>query len=219
LQLYGNSIPEADQAYPYMIKNVLPSGLRGIMFAALFGAVMSSLDSMLNSASTIFTIDLYKRYLNKEASSHRLVTIGRIATAAFVVIGCIWAPTIAKFGSVFKYIQMIWGFISPGIVAAFLFGMIVPAAPPAAAIGAMLLGIPVYGLCLVLMPDVAFLHHMFITFCVLILYMTMATIIKPLREPKKLPVNKDIDLRSSPKVKIWGALIVAATILLYIIFR
>jgi len=218
LQLYGDSIPEADQAYPYMIKNILPAGLRGIMFAALFGAVMSSLDSMLNSASTIFTIDLYKRYLNREASSRKLVTIGRIATGAFVVIGCLWAPAIAGFGSVFKYIQMIWGFISPGIVAAFIFGMIVPLAPPLAATGAMLLGIPVYGLCLWVMPNVAFLHHMFITFCVLILYMAIVTVVKPLKEPKKLPVNKGIDMRSSPMIKIWGAIVVAATAVLYIIF-
>ena len=219
LQLYGNSIPEADQAYPYMLKNILPAGLRGIMFAALFGAVMSSLDSMLNSASTIFTIDLYKRYLNKQAGSHKLVTVGRVATAVFVVIGCLWAPTITKFGSVFKYIQMIWGFISPGIVAAFLFGMVVSVAPPAAAIGAMLLGIPIYGLCLTLMPKVAFLHHMFITFCVLILYMTIVTVLKPLKEAKKLPVNNEMDMRSSRMIKICSALVIAATMVLYVIFR
>ena len=75
---------------------------------------------------------------------------------------------------------MIWGFISPGIVAAFLFGIIIKKAPPLAAIGAMILGVPVYGLCLYLMPDVAFLHHMAITFVILLIYMSIITGFKPL---------------------------------------
>lgn len=217
-QLYGAQIPEADAAYPYLIKNLLPMGFRGIMFAALFGAVMSSLDSMLNSASTIFTIDLYKRHFNKEASSKKLVVVGRIMTGVFVVIGCLWAPTIAGFGSVYKYIQQIWGFISPGIVAAFAFGIAVKKAPPTAGIGAMILGIPIYGLCLWLMPDVAFLHHMAITFLILILYMSAVTFLKPLPEPRMIPVNNSIDLKSLPSVKLWGTVIVIATAILYILF-
>lgn len=217
-QLYGTQIPEADQAYPYLIKTLLPVGLRGIMFSALFGAVMSSLDSMLNSASTIFTIDLYKRHWKKDASSKSLVKMGRIMTGVFVVIGCLWAPTIASFGSVFQYIQKIWGFLSPGIVAAFVFGIVVKKAPPIAATGAMILGIPVYGLCLFLMPDVAFLHHMTITFGVLMLYMIAMTLWKPLPKPVVLPVNDAIELTALPSVKIWGGVVVAATAVLYIIF-
>jgi solute:Na+ symporter, SSS family len=217
-QLYGAQVPEPDQAYPFLIKELLPLGFRGLMFAALFGAVMSSLDSMLNSASTIFTIDLYKRHWKRDASSKSLVKMGRIMTGVFVVIGCLWAPTIVKFGSVYEYIQKIWGFISPGVVAAFAFGIIVKKAPPAAAIGAMILGIPVYGLCLFLMPDVAFLHHMAITFFVLIIYMSVVTWLKPLPEPRVIPVNNSIDLTTMPSVKLWGAVVIAVTVVLYILF-
>ena len=188
------------------------------MFAALFGAVMSSLDSMLNSASTIFTIDLYKRYLKKDASGKSLVKTGRITTAVFVVIGGLWAPIIASFGSVFEYIQKIWGFISPGIVASFLFGIVVKKAPPIAAIGAMILGIPVYGLCLWLMPGVAFLHHMAITFIILIIYMTVVTVLKPLKEPKQMPQQDKIDVRTKRSTKYWGMVVIILTIILYIIF-
>ncbi|MCK4837005.1 MAG: sodium/solute symporter, partial [Candidatus Aminicenantes bacterium] len=216
--LYRDIIPQADQAYPVFIQKILPAGFRGVMFAALFGAVMSSLDSMLNSASTIFTIDFYKKYWNKDASSRSLVKIGRIATGVFVVIGGFWAPFIAKFGSVFQYIQKIWGFISPGIVACFLFGIVIKKAPPAAAVGAMILGIPVYGLCLWLMPEVAFLHHMAITFIILILYMSIVTIKKPLEKPREFPVNRNVDLRSYPGIKLWGSVVIILTVLLYIIF-
>ena len=139
-------------------------------------------------------------------------------TGVFVLIGCIWAPFIAGFGSVYQYIQKIWGFISPGVVAAFAFGIVVKKAPPAAAVGAMILGIPVYGLCLFLMPDVAFLHHMAITFVILLIYMTVVTLVKPLSEPVTLPVSNAVDLTSLPSVKFWGAIVVIATAILYIIF-
>ncbi|GAG23256.1 unnamed protein product, partial [marine sediment metagenome] len=89
LQLYGGEMTTSDQAYPLLIKNLIPAGLKGFMFAAIFGAIMSSLDSMLNSASTIFTMDLYKRHIKKDASSKSLISIGRIMTGVFVFIGCL----------------------------------------------------------------------------------------------------------------------------------
>ena len=217
-QLYGSDIPQADMAYPYMISRILPAGLRGIMFAALFGAVLSSLDSMLNSAATIFTIDIYKRHLKKDAPSHSLVTVGRIATAVFVVIGGLWVPVVAGFGSIFQYMQMIWGFISPGIVAAFLFGMLVKKAPPAAAIGAMILGVPVYGLLLLLLPEVAFLHHMALTFLLLIAYMAVVTWAWPLTEPVIMPVRVELDMTPSRGVNLMGAGVIVGAATLYVIF-
>jgi SSS family solute:Na+ symporter len=188
-------IGQADAAYPHLIKEILPGGLRGLMFACLFGAVMSSLDSMLNSASTIFTIDLYKRHVNPQASNRKLITIGRLMTAVFVVVGCTWAPLVSTIGggSVFKYIQMVWGFISPGVVAAFLFGIFSKRTPPLAAVGAMLLGIPVYAWCLWMMPEVAFLHHMAITFIVLAAYMMLLTVLMPLKNVEAASAASDGD--------------------------
>ncbi|MEX2401564.1 MAG: solute:sodium symporter family transporter [Rhodothermales bacterium] len=217
-ELFPTQVAYADQAYPVMIREILPAGLSGIMFAALFGAVMSSLDSMLNSAATIFTVDLYKRHWRKEdARPKHYVTVGRVATAVLVVVGCLWAPIVGSAGSVFEYIQMFWGFISPGIVAAFLFGLFSPRTPPIAAKGAMILGIPIYGLLLWTLPDVAFLHHMMITFIVLAAYMGIMTAIRPMKEPKTLPVS-DLDLETAPHAWWIGTAIVIATALLYIIF-
>lgn len=96
-QLYAGQIGQADAAYPVLMRNLLPAGLRGIMFAALFGAVMSSLDSMLNSASTILTMDVVKRHFRPTATSKQLVRTGRQATAFFVIAGCLWAPFISSF--------------------------------------------------------------------------------------------------------------------------
>jgi len=114
-----------DAAFGLLIRNLVPAGLRGFMFAAIAGAVISSLASMLNSASTIFTMDVYKRMLERNAPQKRLLLLGRIMTMIFVVAGCLLAPMLddPKFGGVFQYIQQFQGYIWPGVVAAFLFGM------------------------------------------------------------------------------------------------
>jgi len=184
-ELFGEAISNQDKAYPHMIQAILPAGLRGLMFAALFGAVMSSLDSMLNSASTIFTMDLYKRHVNQQASERSLITLGRVMTALFVVTACFWAPQlgwIAGGKGVFDYIQKTWGFITPGVFTVFFFGLFSKRTPAPAAVGAMLLGPSVYAWCLWAMPRVAFLHHMAFTFIALAAYLLVLTIVMPLRD-------------------------------------
>lgn len=217
-QLYRDQITNGDQAYAVLIKNILPSGLRGVLFAALFGAVMSSLDSMLNSASTIFTMDLYKRHIRPQADTKTLVKVGRITTAVFVVLGCLIAPLPGKFEGVFKYIQMVWGFISPGIVCVFFFGLVVRRAPAIAATVAMIAGVIVYGLLLWLLPNVAFLNHMAITFTILVILMAIITAAKPLAERKTFKAQVEMDLKPSSFAIVLGVAVVLLTIALYIIF-
>lgn len=216
-EIFPDQVQMADQAYPVMIREILPAGLSGIMFAALFGALMSSVDSMLNSAATIFTMDFYKRHWRPERTSAHYLRVGRIATGVLAVVGCIWAPVVANMGSVFNYIQMFWGFVSPGIVTVFLFGLFSPRTPPLAANGAMILGIPIYGTLLWTLPDVAFLHHMAITFLCLAAWAGVVTRLRPLDEPRTLP-TVEMDLERAPYERWWGGAIVAMTAVLYVIF-
>jgi SSS family solute:Na+ symporter len=221
LQLYRDQLVTADAAYPLLIKNLIPAGLKGFMFAAIFGAVMSSLDSMLNSASTIFTMDLYKRHFKKDASPKSLILIGRVMTCAFVLIGCLIAPHLGhpKLMGIFHYIQDFQGFISPGILAAFVFGLIFKRAPSSAAITALILNVPVYGILhLHYFDHIVFLNKMAITFAILILAMAIVTIMKPLPEPKTLPTKGGFDLKPASSVLWLGVLVIAVTITLYIIF-
>lgn len=217
-ELFRDQIATADQAYPILIKHLIPVGLRGVLFAALFGAVMSSLDSMLNSASTIFTMDIYKRHLNPDIEDEKIVRVGRYVTASFVVAGCLLAPLPERFSGVFQYIQMIWGFISPGIVAVFFFGLLFRRAPQSAAVAAMVLGVPLYGLFLWLLPDVAFLNHMAFTFAILIGVMGVITWRAPLPKPVTFSTKSSISLESSSWAKKFGVLVVALTVTLYIYF-
>lgn len=220
-QLFADQISSPDEAYPVLLKNLLPAGLRGVMFAALFGAVMSSLDSVLNSASTIFTLDIYKKHFQKDLQPGGEVRIGRIMTAVFILVGCLIAPSFENpgFEGVFKYIQKFQGFISPGIVTVFVFGLINKKAPQSAAIAAMVLNIVVYGALLWLLPDTAFLNHMAITFVLLIAVMALITWFQPLKNPVTLSGNDLLELKESPLARPLGVVIILITVALYFFFR
>jgi SSS family solute:Na+ symporter len=216
-----------DSAYGLLLKQLIPIGLCGLMFAAIAGAVMSSLASMLNSASTIFTMDIYRKYLNKEASQKSLVRIGRICTIIFVVIGCSIAPLLGdpSFKGIFNYIQEFQGFISPGILAAFVFGLIIKRAPALAGMLSLILSPVIYGLLKLTYALTqitflsAFLNRMAITFGVVLAVMTIITLAAPLTEPKIMPVREGIKTESSKMLKVAGAIVILITILLYVIFR
>ena len=220
LQLYGGELATPDKAYPMLIRKLVPAGLRGFIFAALSGAVISSLASMLNSASTIFTMDLYKRHWHKSASQRRLVAMGRTMTLLFVIVGCLVAPLLAdpRLKGIFHYIQEFQGYISPGILAAFVFGFVVKKAPPAAGVAALLLTVPVYGLLQWQFSAIAFLNRMAITFAVIIAAMAIITYFRPLHAPKEMPVNRDFDMRPTPMVLWLGGAVIAAVIGFYIVF-
>ena len=176
---------------------------------------------MLNSASTIFTMDLYKRHLKKDASSHSLVSVGRIATVIFVTVGCLIAPHLGdpRFRGIFHYIQDFQGYISPGILAAFVFGLIFKRAPASAAVASLLLNVPIYGILhLKYFENIAFLNKMAITFTLLILTMAVITVLSPLSQPRKMPVKADFNMKPTPSVAWMGALVIGITVTLYIIF-
>ena len=113
-----------DEAYPTLVVRLLPSGLIGVMVAALMAALMSSLAATFNSASTLITFDVYKK-LNPAASEKRLVTVGRLFTVLMVALGILWVPFISALSSeVYIYLQSVQAYISPPIAAVFLFGVL-----------------------------------------------------------------------------------------------
>lgn len=215
-----------DEAYAYLLKEILPVGFFGLMMAAIFGAVMSTIDSLLNSCSTIFTMDIFVPFYAKDTSQKNLVKVGRITTVVLVVFGCLWAPIVGSFDSLYDYIQKFSGLIQPGILAAFIFGLLWKKVPAKAIIGGILLNIPVYGALLAIdslvLPEdgkIAFLHYMMITFVIICIYITVVTLKSPQKEPVVIPVKFDYDLKLPIGLKIWSGLIIAATVALYWIFR
>ena len=115
-------LEKPDMVYPNMVLQLIPVGLLGIMLAALLSALTSTLSAILNSTSTLFTMDFYAQY-NKNASSQKLVIIGKITSCVIIVAAALWAPQIGKFGSLLKYYQEMLSYIAPPVVAAFLLGV------------------------------------------------------------------------------------------------
>ena len=219
-QLYGDQLATPDEAFPMLIKNLIPNGMRGFMFAAIAGAVTSSLASMLNSASTVFTMDVYAQLIDRKAPQKRLVLLGRIMTLVFVVIGCSMAPMLdsPEFGGVFQFIPQFQGYIWPGVVAVFVFGILVETAPGAAGVAGLLAGPAIYGLLQKFAPDLHFLIQVAIAFQLVLLIMGLITFWFPLAEPKRLPVREDMNAETEPLVRWAGIAVVVGVAVFYLVF-
>ncbi|MBN1117851.1 MAG: sodium/solute symporter [Bacteroidales bacterium] len=155
------TIDKADQAYPWLLRNFAPVGIRGLAFAALVAAVVSSLASMLNSTSTIFTLDIYKDQINRNASEAQLVKVGRITALAALVIAMVAAkPLLGGLDQAFQYIQEYTGFIYPGVVVVFGMGLLWKRATNRAALWTTIITLPVGILMKILLPDLPFIIRM-----------------------------------------------------------
>ncbi|HYH55360.1 MAG TPA: sodium:solute symporter [Anseongella sp.] len=114
---------QADQAFPALVRNLLPTGLRGLVAGGLLAALMSSLAAIFNSCSTLFTMDIYQK-IRPDASQKRLVGVGRIATAVVVVLGILWIPVMEGIsGVLYQYLQSVQSYLAPPIAAVFLLGL------------------------------------------------------------------------------------------------
>jgi len=136
------SAEQADKAYPWLLQ-FLPTGLKGIAFAALAAAIVSSLASMLNSTSTIFTMDIYKQYINPKAGDKETVRTGRLSAGVALIIAIIMAPMLGGIDQAFQFIQEYTGVVSPGILAVFLCGLFFKKTTNNAAIIGVLVSIPI----------------------------------------------------------------------------
>lgn len=155
------TIGVADEAYPWLLRNFAPAGIRGLAFAALVAAVVSSLASMLNSTSTIFTLDIYRDLVNKHASERQLVKTGRITAFVALVIAIFAAkPLLGSLDQAFQYIQEYTGFIYPGVVVVFGMGLLWKRATNRAALWTTIATIPAGILMKMLLPDLPFIIRM-----------------------------------------------------------
>lgn len=219
-----------DAAFPTLLRNLLRPGISWFVLAAIFGAVISSLAAMLNSAATIATMDIFNK-VKKNASQATLVGAGRIFTALFVLIAILVATFLAEsLSSIFSYIQEFQGFISPGVLAVFLVGFLVPRAPRYLGWLGLLVNAVLYALLkwwlgpvicnagLWFAPQMSFLDRMGICFLTVLAICAVATKVNPLPAPVKMPVTDLIALESSTAAKAWGAVAIVATVVLYVIF-
>ena len=152
------SITVADEAYPWLIRNFIPTGIKGLALTALIAAIISSLASMLNSTATLFTIDIYKKHIKPNATDRNLVNVGRTVSAVALLIALFTAqPLLGDLDQAFQFIQEYSGFIYPGIIIVFTLGLFWKRASTIAAIWTAILAIPLGVLLKVTIPEVPFL--------------------------------------------------------------
>ncbi|MCL7753990.1 sodium/sugar symporter [Polaribacter sp. Z022] len=214
------SAEQADKAYPWLLQ-FLPTGLKGVAFAALAAAVVSSLASMLNSTSTIFTMDIYKQYINKNADDKTTVNVGRISAAVSLLIAVIVAPLLGGIDQAFQFIQEYTGIVSPGILAVFLLGLFWKKTTNNAAIWGAVLSIPI-ALALKFIPIPVFepwMHQMGITTLLTIVIIVIMSNIqnKGADDPKGIEISKDL-FKTTPLFNIGSMIVCILLAVLYSLF-
>lgn len=203
-------LEKSDEAYPWLLDQFVGPGFKGLAFAALIAAIVSSLASMINSTSTIFTMDIYKYYFKKNASEDELVKVGRIVSAAALLIAALIAPQLATLDQVFQFIQDFTGFVSPGIVAIFIFGFFWKRTTANAAIATAIISVIASFLFKAFFVELPFMDRMGLVF----LTSSALLVIISLLDPN--PVGKGFDLDKST-FKSHTTFNIASTVLILLI--
>ena len=214
-----------DHAYPTLM-NLLPAGLKGVAFAALTAAIVASLAGKSNSISTIFSLDIYKKYFNKEASEKKIVSVGRWAVIIAMLIAAIVTPALKSLDQAYQFIQEYVGFFSPGVLAIFLLGMFWKPTNASAALAGALLTVP-FSIVLKFLPvwtsgffpDYPFLDRMTITFFAIAILMIIISLIKPKGETNTHVIEVDKKMFSVSQGFVMGSVIICGVLAaLYTVF-
>lgn len=213
-----NEISKPDAAYPWLLHNFVPNGVKGLAFAALVAAIVSSLASMMNSISTIFTMDIYNGYIKKDSSQSHLVKVGRITAGVALLIAIPVAIMLQNLDQAFQFIQEFTGFVSPGALAIFLLGFFWK---KATANGALLAAIGTFAfsaLLKVVVPELPFMDRMMIVFLICLLIMVVSAFVEKKPESDKSIVLEKGMFRTGLGFKIASAVIIATLIVIYTIW-
>jgi SSS family solute:Na+ symporter len=200
-----------DKSYGVLI-NLLPHGLMGLSFAALTAAIVASLAGKANSISTIFTLDIYKKFWGQNANEKQLVYIGRITIVVAMIVAILVAPQLRNLDQAFQYIQEYTGFISPGVVAIFLLGFFWKRTNSMAALVAALLTIPLSTAFKFLTPEIPFLDRMGWVFLILVALMVIISLADP--KSKDNPKAMKVDVED---FKIGGSFAVGTLVIMCVL--
>ncbi|MCD6308176.1 MAG: hypothetical protein J7M24_04185, partial [Candidatus Latescibacteria bacterium] len=229
-----------DNVFPVLIRELIPAGLRGLILAGILSSVMSTISAFLNSISTIFTLDVYKKWINPTAGERTLVRVGTIATLVLMLFSVFYSPFVGIIGGgIFNYFQMLASYIAVPIATVFLVGVLWKRATPAAALTVMVAGIPIGVGVSQLIPAVVpadtvarlSLDNFFVTsgitqaLCIaLMAAVSLATEPKPIDDIRTLLFTKDtirLPKDETPRpfsrsVALWWGIFVAVYVVLYI---
>jgi solute:Na+ symporter, SSS family len=217
-----------DKAYPWLIATFIPSGVKGLILAALAAAIVSSLASMLNSTSTIFTMDIYKPLINNKATERQLVTVGRLSGVVALLIAIFIAPVLGGIDQAFQFIQEWTGVVSPGILAIFILGLFWKKTSAKSAVMGAFISIPIALFfkiapkgwsSMTIFPDLPFMHQMGITFILTVIFMLVVSHFNNQGgdDEKGIEINKSL-FKTSPIFNVISFAVILMLVALYSIF-
>lgn len=212
-----DGVVKPDHAYPILM-NLLPKGIKGLAFAALTAAVVASLAGKANSIATIFSLDLYKKYINRDADDRKTVLVGRWAVLISLLIAGLVAPALKTLDQAYQFIQEYVGFISPGVLAIFLLGFFWKRTTAAAALAGALLTIPVSTVLKFAFPALPFLDRMSVTFVLIIVVMVAMSLLSRQPANESLAPVKASMFRVSNGFLVGSFIIIGVLTALYTIF-
>ena len=218
--IFQGNLEIPDQAYPKLVKTVLPVGLIGFFAAVLFGAILSSFNSALNSSVTLFGLDIYKEYINPEASEKMVVKYGKAFGVVLAFFAMFIAPMIANApDGLFDYLQKINGCYSIPILTIIIVGYLTKWVPAIAAKIAIVLGAVLYAISQFAMDiDMHFLHVMAILFLMNVVIMLIIGMIRPRETAFELAYTEQVDITPYKWVKQVGLIITLTVIGIYVYF-
>ena len=211
-------LEKSDQAYPTMM-SLLPSGLLGLTFAALIAAIVSSLASMSNSISTIFTMDIYRYFKGNEVSQFNLIKVGRITVVVSLIIAALIAkPLLGSFESIFQYIQNFTGYFSPGIVVIFLVALFWKKATSLSVLIAALISLFGSILISIQFPELPFIHRMSIVFALSAVGCWLTSFLQGYKNQEKAINLNNINFSTSRAFNINTLIVVVVLGIIYTTF-
>ena len=170
----------------------MPTGIKGLIFAALIAAIVSSFSAIINSASTIFTMDLYKPYFNTKATEKKMVLVGRLSSVVVVFLSVLVALSLGNLEQAFQFIQEYTGMVSPGITAIFVLGMYWKKTTSTAAFWGTVLSIPISASIKYLFPEIPFLDQMLISFFMVLAIIIILSVFGPKESGKGIDLPKGL---------------------------
>lgn len=220
-ELQGDQVSMMDEAYPQLVSQVVPAPLMGFFAAVMLGAILSSFNSVLNSASTIFTLNVWQPIWGKQASNNKVVKVGQIFGTVVGVVSIAIAPFVMFFGTgIMNFINECWGFFSMSLLTAVLFGLLSKKAPAIAPKVVIPVHIVLYGLTKVI-PFFSRFHYLYVVFALFVLECIIYAIcikVCPRQLAWEMPDAKVMDMTPWKSGKVWAIACAAVVAIMYLIF-
>ncbi len=212
-------ITKPDEAYPWLLSNLIPSGIRGLIFAALIAAIISSLSAIVNSTATIFTMDIFKELRQKALSENQLVFTGRISGIIAMAVAALIAPLLGELDQAFQFIQEFTGMISPGITAILVLGMFWKRTTSNSAIAGLILSLILSIVLKFTITEVAFLDKMLLSFLITTVFIVIYAVIEGNGSGKEqvLVFNRKM-FRTDTLFNVYSIIIILILAVLYLAF-